>query len=157
MSSLSLLKTLTLLVHAQWPGHFGVSIIHRTLIRTTGSSTCVCGFVLHVYTHGVPRFIVSSEGLLYSLHRNWLRRNLRAGAKPSVLILMWYVAGPNFRHRCDGRGVRTCKSDGALGDDPLLEVLKSGGLHLVVIEVVPVGGGADKERVFMLFSVGVGN
>ena len=53
--------------------------------------------------------------------------------------------------------MRTCKSDGALGDDPLLEVLKSGGLHLVVIEVVPVGGGADKERVFMLFSVGVGN
>ena len=49
--------------------------------------------------------------------------------------------------------MRTCKSDGALGDDPLLEVLKSGGLHLVVIEVVPVGGGADKERVLMLFSV----
>ena len=40
-----------------------------------------------------------------------------------------------------------CKSDGALGDDPLLEVLKSGGLHS------PVGGGADKERVLMLFSV----
>ena len=32
-----------------------------------------------------------------------------------ILILMWYVAGPNFRYRCDGRGVRACKSDGALG------------------------------------------
>ena len=49
--------------------------------------------------------------------------------------------------------MRTCKSDDALGDDPLLEVLKSGGLHLVVTEVVPVGGGADKERVLMSFSV----
>ena len=64
-----------------------------------------------------------------------------------ILVLMLYVAGPNFRYRCDGRGVRTCKSDGALGDDPLLEVLKSGVFHLVVTEVVPVSGGADKERV----------
>ena len=47
-------------------------------------------------------------------------------------------------------GVRTCRSDGG---DPLPEVLKSGGLHLVVTEVVPVGGGADKERVLVLFSV----
>ena len=46
-----------------------------------------------------------------------------------------------------------CKSDGALGHDSLLEVLKSGGLRSVVTEVVPVGGGADKERVLMLFSV----
>ena len=49
--------------------------------------------------------------------------------------------------------MRTCKSDDALGDDPLLEVLKSGGLRSVVTEVVPVGGGADKERVLVLFSV----
>ena len=56
-----------------------------------------------------------------------------------------------------GGGVHACKSDGALGDDPSLEVLKSWGLHLVVTEVVPVGSGADKERVLMLFSVGVGN
>ena len=35
--------------------------------------------------------------------------------------------------------MRTYKSDGALGDDPLLKVLKCGGLHLVVSEVVPVG------------------
>ena len=70
---------------------------------------------------------------------------------------MLYAAGPNFRYRCDGRGVRACKSDGALGGDPSLEVLKSGGLHLVVTEVVPVSGGADKEIVLMMFSVGVGN
>ena len=45
----------------------------------------------------------------------------------------------------------TCKSDGALpGSDPLLEVLKSGGLHLVATEVVPVGGAADKERVLIV-------
>ena len=49
--------------------------------------------------------------------------------------------------------MRTCKSDGALGDDPLLEVLKCGGLHLVVSEVVPTGGVADKERVLTLFIV----
>jgi len=59
---------------------------------------------------------------------------------------MLHVAGPNFRYRCDGRGVRTWKSDGALGDDPLLEVLKSGGLHLVVTEVVPVSGAASVCR-----------
>ena len=57
----------------------------------------------------------------------------------------------------------TCKSDGALGDNPLLadgalgdnpllEVHKSKGLHLVVTEVVTVSGGADKG-VLMLFSV----
>ena len=45
------------------------------------------------------------------------------------------------------------RSDGALGDDPLLEVLKCGGLHLVVSEVVPTGGVADKERVLTLFIV----
>ena len=44
----------------------------------------------------------------------------------------------------------TCKSDGALGDSPLLEVLKSGGHHLVVTEVVTVSGGTDKEGVLML-------
>ena len=31
-----------------------------------------------------PRFIVSSEGVLWSLHRIWLQRNLRMGAKPST-------------------------------------------------------------------------
>ena len=49
----------------------------------------------------------------------------------------------------------TCKSDGALGGDPLLEVLKCGGLHLVITEVVPIGGGVDKKkkRVLVLFSI----
>ena len=40
--------------------------------------------------------------------------------------------------------MRPCKSDGALGRDPLLEVL--GGLHLVVTDVVPDCGGADKKK-----------
>ena len=40
--------------------------------------------------------------------------------------------------------MRPCKSDGALGRDPLLEVL--GGLHLVVTDVVPVCGGADNNK-----------
>ena len=44
-----------------------------------------------------------------------------------------------------------CKSDGALGDDPLFEVLKCGGLHLVITDVAPIGGGASKERVLMLW------
>ena len=53
-----------------------------------------------------------------------------------------------------------CKSDGALGGVPLLEVFRCRGLHLVVTEVVPIGGGADnnkkrkeRKRVLMLFSV----
>ena len=63
-----------------------------------------------------------------------------------------------MRHKCDGSGVRPCKSDGALGGDPSLEVLKCGGLHLVVTEVVPVRGGADKKkkkkkRVLVLFNI----
>ena len=47
-------------------------------------------------------------------------------------------------------GVRTCKSDGG---DPLLEVLKSGGLHLVVTEVVPVDGDADETKELLCCSV----
>ena len=35
---------------------------------------------------------------------------------------------------------------GAWGGDPSSEVLKRGVLHLVVTEVVPVGGGADKKQ-----------
>ena len=33
-------------------GYFGVSIIHRTLIWTTGSLTCVCDIFACVYTRG---------------------------------------------------------------------------------------------------------
>ena len=47
----------------------------------------------------------------------------------------------------------TCKSDGVLGDDLSLEVLKCGGLHLVVIKVIPIGGGVDKKRVLVLCSI----
>ena len=39
-----------------------------------------------------------------------------------------------------------CKSDGALGGVPLLEVFRCRGLHLVVTEVVPIGGGADSNN-----------
>ena len=44
----------------------------------------VYGIALRVHAHGGPRFIASSEGLLWSLYRIWLRRNLRAGAKSSM-------------------------------------------------------------------------
>ena len=37
--------------------------------------------------------------------------------------------------------------DGAYGGDQSFEVLKCGGFHLVVIEVVPVSGIADKKVV----------
>ena len=47
----------------------------------------------------------------------------------SNLILIWYVTGPNFRYKCDGRGVHACELDGALGGDPSSEVLKCGGLR----------------------------
>ena len=46
-----------------------------------------------------------------------------------------------------------CEFDGACGGNQSFEVLKCGGLHLVVTEVVPVSGCADKKRVLMLFSV----
>ena len=29
-----------------------------------------------------------------------------------ILFLIWYVAGPVFRYKCDGRGVRACELDG---------------------------------------------
>ena len=53
--------------------------------------------------------------------------------------------------------MRACELDGGFGGHPSFEVLKRGGLHLVVTEVVPVGGGADKKkkkkRVLVLFSI----
>ena len=82
VSNFKMVKTLTLLVNAGL--FYAVSIIHRTLTLTTGSLTCVYMIFLHAYTHGGHRFIVSSEGLLQSLHRIRLRRNLRLGAKPST-------------------------------------------------------------------------
>ena len=42
--------------------------------------------------------------------------------------------------------MRARELDGARGGDPLSEVFKRGGLHLVVTEVVPVGDGADKKE-----------
>ena len=70
-----------------------------------------------------------------------------------ILILIQYVAGPNFRYKCDGSGVRACELNGALCGDPSSEVPKRGGLHLVVSEVVPISGGADnKKRVLVLLS-----
>ena len=60
--------------------------------------------------------------------------------------MIWYVAGANFRHICDGKGVRVCELDGALGGDPSFEVLECGGLHLVVTEVVPVSGSGDNNK-----------
>ena len=38
------------------------------------------------------------------------------------------------------------ESDGALGDDSSSEVLERGSLHLVVTEVVSVGGGAEQNK-----------
>lgn len=45
-----------------------------------------------------------------------------------------------------------CELNGALGGDPSFEVLMCGGLHLVISEVVPVGGGTDKN-LLVLFSL----
>ena len=50
-----------LMVHA---GFVSVSIIDRTLIWVTGSFRVLCDIFACVHT-GVPRFIVSSEGLLW--------------------------------------------------------------------------------------------
>ena len=49
--------------------------------------------------------------------------------------------------------MRACELDSALGGDPSFEVLKRGGLHLIVTaEVVPVGGGADNKKEFLCCS-----
>ena len=60
------------------------------------------------------------------------------------LTFILYIARPNLRYNCDGRGVRACESDSSLGGNLSFKVLKRGGLHLVNTGVVPVGGGADK-------------
>ena len=39
-----------------------------------------------------------------------------------------------------------CELDGAWGGSLLSEVLRHGGLQLVITEVVPVGGGADNNN-----------
>ena len=49
--------------------------------------------------------------------------------------------------------MRACELDGALGGDPSSEVLKRGGLHLVVTEVVPVDGDADETKELLCCSV----
>ena len=55
------------------------------------------------------------------------------------------VTESNFRSKCDERGGHSCGLDGALGGNPSFEVLKCGDLHLVITEVVPVGGGTDQK------------
>ena len=59
--------------------------------------------------------------------------------------MVWipYVAGPNFRY-IDSMGEEcVCEFDGACGGNQSFEVLKCGGLHPVITEVLPVGGGVD--------------
>ena len=46
------------------------------------------------------------------------------------------------------RGECAQKLDGAWGTDHSFEVMHCGGFHLVVTEVVPVGGGADEKVYF---------
>ena len=69
-----------------------------------------------------------------------------------TLISMKYVTGPYFRHTWNGMGstcvgVRWC----LLSGDPLSEDLGCGGLPLVVIQVVPSGGGADEKNKQFLY------
>ena len=45
------------------------------------------------------------------------------------------------QYRCDVRGVCACELDGSWGGSLLSEVLRHGGLQLVITEVVPVGDG----------------
>ena len=48
------------------------------------------------------------------------------------------------------RGLCAWELDGAYGGDQSFEILMCGGFHLVVIEVVPVGGTPD-EKVILYF------
>ena len=76
----NIMKTLTLLVQAGlcWCFHnpSNSDMDYRILN--------VCMWSLHAYIHWGSWLIVSCEGLLWSLHRIWFQRNLRAGAKPST-------------------------------------------------------------------------
>ena len=65
---------------------------------------------------------------------------------------MRYISPGDLKTICGSNEVQShlvsaslLELDGALGGDPSSKVLKRGGLHLVVTEVVPVGGGADKK------------
>ena len=64
------------------------------------------------------------------------------------LILIAYFTGPNFWFRCDRRGVCTWVR-WCLQWQSVVEVLKCGGLHLVITEVIPVGGSEDKKVDFI--------
>ena len=64
-------------------GYFSVSIIHQTLIWAAGSLTCVYvrSLCRHVYSHRVPRFVVSSEGVFVESAQN-LTQEKSPGTKP---------------------------------------------------------------------------
>ena len=53
--------------------------------------------------------------------------------------------------------MRACELAGVWGGDQSFEVLKRGGLHLVVTEVVPVDRGVDAKGVLMLLRIWVGD
>ena len=42
--------------------------------------------------------------------------------------------------------MHACELDGAFGGDSSSEVLKRGDLHLVITEVIPIGGGVDRKK-----------
>ena len=49
---------------------------------------------------------------------DWLSKSANVCSRGLILILIWYVAGSNFRYNCDGRGVRAFELDGASGGSP---------------------------------------
>ena len=65
------------------------------------------------------------------------------------LILILCIAEPNLWFRCDKRGVCTWGGD-------QFEVLKCGGLPLVITEVVTVGGDEDK-KVYYFHKIDLGD
>ena len=65
-----------------------------------------------------------------------------------LLILIAYVAGPDLQFRCDRSGM-CAELDGACGGHQSFQVLKIGGLHLVVTEVIPVGGDENEKVHFI--------
>ena len=66
---------------------------------------------------------------------------------------MRYISPGDLKTICGSNEVQShlvsaslLELDGALGGDPSSKILKRGGLHLVVTEVVPVGGSADNKQ-----------
>ena len=73
------------------------------------------------------------------------------------LILISYIAGPDLTFSLNAtRGECVVELDDTCDGGQLFIVLKCGDLHLVITEVVPVGGNADEKADFISIKLTLG-